>query len=147
MSQRNRHEDPEVLAELYWEEDLSQREIADRFDVSQGKIWKVMDRHDIPTRKSRNDPTRPPSHAFAKESDVVGTEYEAIHTTIDYQPYTLKVHRLIAVAYEIITPEEFFDTDTIVHHESGHGLDNRPGNLSVMTRADHQSHHMKERYG
>jgi hypothetical protein len=134
------------LRELYHQEGNSQREIADHFDCSLRALQRAMNKYGIKTDKARNDPTKPPAHGFDKKSDVVGTEYEQVQTMIDGTAYRVSIHRLIAVAEGLLSPAEFFDPNKVVHHESGHGLDNRPENIEVMDRGDHQTHHLNERY-
>lgn len=41
---------PHVLYELYWEQDLSQRQIGERFGISQGFVGKQMKLHNFPAR-------------------------------------------------------------------------------------------------
>lgn len=135
------------LRRLYHEEGLTQREIADKFDVTQRPVQLAMEKYEIESDKARNDPTHPPTHYFDKKSDVVGTEYEVVSVTQEYESQSVAIHRLLAIAYGLLEPEEYFVHDVVVHHKTGHGLDNRPENLEVMERGEHQSHHLRERYG
>lgn len=134
------------LRQLYHKEGYSTKDLADKFDTSTGAIDRAMDKYDIEREKSRNDPTRPPSHKFMNAGDPVGTEYEIVQCTMDREVYTILIHRLIGVAYGKLEPAEFWDTDIVIHHESEHGLDNRPDNLERMDRGEHQSMHMIDRY-
>lgn len=134
------------IERLYFEEGCSQRDIADRFDTQQRVVQKAMRKYGLESEKSRNDPTHPPQHTFQKNGECVGTEYEQIQITIDNELYSFQLHRLIAVAYGKLPPSDFNNTEIVVHHDSGHGLDNRPENLEVMSRGDHQTHHLEERY-
>lgn len=134
------------LFRLYHIEGYSQHEIADIYDVNQAAIWRAMDKWGLETDKSRSDPTHPPKHGIINPSKRVGSEYEQIQTTIDDQCYSFLVHRMIAVAHGKLPVREFTNGDKVVHHESKHGLDNRPPNLEVMDRGDHQTMHNIERY-
>lgn len=137
--------DRETLERLYNEEGLTQQEIADKFNVGRNAIWQAMSTHGIETDWS-GDPTGPVSHTFFNPSDRgVGYEYEWVRTRIDDKIATMGVHRLVAYADGKLDGDEIFDTGVVVHHESRHGLDNRPDNLEVMTNAEHMSHHMQLR--
>lgn len=147
MSERKPYTNPDTLQRLYHDEDMSQREIAAELDCSQAVVSKYMKKHDIDRPKSRNDPTRAPTHKFDKMGEPVGTEYETICVTVDYKPIKFYIHRLLAVATGDLDPSDFGDSNTVVHHKTDHGLDNRPENIAVMDRGDHQTMHNEERYG
>lgn len=133
------------LQQLYQEEGLSQREIAERFDTSQLPVQRAMKKYGIESQKSNSNPSHPPNHKFDRKYHTVGSEYEQIQITVDSQPHTVSIHRLIALAHGKMSVGDFHDEDVVIHHKTGHGLDNRPENLEVMKRADHSSHHMEER--
>ena len=134
--------DEETLRRLYHEEGLSQSEIGDKFGVNSNTIAYQMDKLDIEADMRYYDPHYPPHHHFFKNESVsVGYEYERVSTYVDGSLYTIPIHRLVAVGIGEIEPSEFFDWDIVVHHKSGHGLDNRHCNLERMTRGDHTSHH------
>lgn len=135
------------LERLYFEKDKSQREVADHFDTSQIVVQKAMEKYGLDAEKSRNDPTRPPNHKFDKIGENVGDKYEVIQCTIDYEPTMVYVHRLVAIAHGELSPSEMWGSELVVHHKSEHGLDNRPDNLEVMGRGEHQTHHLEKRYG
>jgi hypothetical protein len=139
--------DKERMQELYHEKGMSQGEIAEKFDTDQGTVKDWMQRLEIETDKPRNDPERPPNHEFTKRGECVGTEYEYVTSTVDYEKHAVAIHRLLAVATGDLPVSEFGNFDIVVHHRSGHGLDNRPNNIEVMKRGDHQTMHLEERYG
>jgi len=139
--------DKDRMQELYHEQGLSQREIAEKFDTDQGTVKDWMQRLDIQTDKRRNDPRRPPNHSFFKRGESVGTEYEYVRSTVEYEKKVVAIHRLLAVATGDLDTSEFGDFNKVVHHKNGHGLDNRPENIEVMERGDHQTMHNEERYG
>ena len=139
--------DVDKAVQLY-KDGMTQYEVADELGVSQGVIWDALDGKDVDT-SYQNDPTHPPQHYFHKESDVVGTEYEKVQTRVcGSDPISVRIHRLIAVAHGMLEPSDVWgNNDIVVHHKSEHGLDNRPENLEVMKRGEHQTMHLEERYG
>lgn len=52
--------DAETLTEMYVEEGMTQKEIADEFDCSRAAIGKWMRRNNIPTREGGNPPEKTP---------------------------------------------------------------------------------------
>lgn len=124
------------LRELYHEKELSQVEIAERFDVSRSTVCRWMREKNIESR-SKKEAQRlrrgPPS--IGKDSEG----YEIFQHHIGDEIYEFKHHRLIAVA------EYGFDdvAEKHVHHVSGVEWDNRPGNLELVTNEEHRKFHRK----
>jgi DNA-binding CsgD family transcriptional regulator len=141
------YRNPETLREMYHGEGMSTIEIGEVFDVDPSTINKYMERGGVERRKSYKDPTRPPSHLLDPHGDGVGNSYEKIRTYNDGDREVVLLHRLIAYAHGKLDFEGLCDSDTVVHHKSGHGLDNRPENLEVKSFTDHASDHGDERYG
>lgn len=83
-------------------------------------------------------------HVFKDtQRGCVGDLYEHINVRTSEGKHMVAVHRLVAYAHGILDFEGLCDPNTIVHHKSRHGLDNRPENLEVMSRSDHQKHHKR----
>ena len=143
---RESHKDPETLREMYHGKGMSTIEIADVFDVSSTTIRKYMKLGGVERRKSFSDPTRPPSHLLDEHDDGVGNCYEKIRTHHKGERSVVMIHRLIAYAHGKMDFDELCDSDTVVHHKSGHGWDNRPDNLEVKSFKGHASDHADERY-
>lgn len=141
----NEHRIPEQKLEELYATGMSMREVADELNTSKGSVQVAFDTYDLDARDSYRDDLYPPRHRFDKVSDSVGHEYEVIETSINYKSYSVLIHRLIAIAHGKLYPSDLRDFDTVVHHKSEHGLDNRPDNLRVMDRGDHQSMHVKQR--
>lgn len=140
-------DDEEKLRELYHDKELSQAEIAEVLDTSRSNIQNAMNRHGIEQRKSYGDPTRPAHHSFhMRESRPIGTCDERVSSWIDGRNQTVKVHRLIAVAHGKLDTKDLWSSDLKVHHKSGHGLDNRPENLEVVTQEEHRKEHAGSPY-
>ena len=136
-------QDKERLQELYHEQGLSTDDIADKFNTRQKTILTKMDELGIERRTARNDPMKPPIHKFERTSEQVGNEYEMVISTVDYDVKTALIHRLIAVANGQLHPSDFCNWNLVVHHESRHGLDNRPDNLAVKERGQHARDHLE----
>ena len=133
--------DEDVLRELYWDKELSIQEIADKVDVSYTTIRRHMVENNI-ERRTRT------------EAQLARTEYnehpgvhegsngymKIYHKDVDGKAKQIRVHRLIAIAIYGIDAVK----DMHVHHKSGHGLDNRHGNLALMKPEEHGRHHAEQ---
>lgn len=132
------HRDSNTLRRLYWEEDLTLREIGDRLGTSGTTVYREMVRRGIPRRRpgARVKP-------YASFCTNPHTGYERWNARTDDDEVWVLVHRLLAVA------EHGFDEvcDKHVHHRNEIPWDNRPENLEVMTPSEHSRHHARERDG
>jgi len=124
------YDDPAVLRELYWEQELSLAEIGDRADVSAPTIRYWMKKYRIPRRK-------PNAKKFPHLRETKDGYLRIVTSDTGGGLDRVFVHRLVAVA------EYGFEAvcDKHVHHESGHGLDNRPDNLVPLSPAEHAAEH------
>jgi len=122
--------DKQRLKKMYWDKSMSQKEIADVFDLCRGTIQYWMQKHDIDTRKPAE---RPPKINVDKQGR------ERFASTCNGKQGIFLHHRLIMVA------EHGFEAlkDHIVHHKNGIPWDNRPENLELITRQEHQIEHTK----
>lgn len=120
----------ETLKRLYWEEDLSIQDIANKAGICIGTVQYWMDKHDIERRAP--DREKPP---YFQHADDHG--HEMIRTLVDGKVKAVGVHPHVAVSE--------FGTDAVagmhVHHKNGIPWDNRPENLQPMTNSDHITHH------
>lgn len=118
----------ETLVELYHDEGLSQREVADRLGCSVGTVHRWMEKHSIETETAYQD--RPPAHYF-------NGGYEFVATEVDGETKYVQIHRLVAVAkfgFSAVCGME-------VHHKNEWKMDNRPTNLELCTPGDHRVKH------
>lgn len=135
------YQDKETLKELYWEEEMSLYDIADKFGVNQVTIMNWMDKFGLERRE------RTKAIGVAKGSDPVPMK---IHQTRGHRVWQhrhdneyneVAIHRLTAVAW--------FGMDAVrgkdVHHKNKHPLDNRQENLRCLTREEHSALHAKEK--
>lgn len=136
--------DADKLRELYHGQELTTREIADELGCTNGTVSRWMDKHDIDTRENWKAGVDAAKEANRVERVKMrtherGYEYWG-HTEWEDDERVSKivyVHRLLAVA------EHGFDAvaGQSVHHENGVPWDNRPENLELMTRSQHQNEH------
>jgi hypothetical protein len=126
--------DADRLRSLYWDEELSIRQIADQLGTDKDRIAYWLTVHDIETRRSYAD------QQFAtlridKDGYLLWREYH------DGTRNRVLVHRLVAVA------EYGFDAvaDNDVHHKNGVQFDNRPSNLEPLDPSEHRRIHGLER--
>lgn len=136
--------DAEKLRQLYHDDGLSAKEIAEQFDVSQTTIYNYLRDHGINLKDKKTDPKRPAHHRFREyPNKPLGTCCETVSTTIDGKMHEVRVHRLVAYAHGELSRGEFWDKSVIVHHKSEHGWDNRPSNLEGMPKSEHRAAHAK----
>lgn len=123
--------DKTTLKNLYIDEELSSREIADRLGCESTTIIEWLKRFDIETRsvgRRRNEQV--------KISTKDGHEVMQIRG-VDGNPYTLTVHRMLMIAEKGL--ESVKNSD--VHHKNGIGWDNRMENLEIVNRSEHSKIH------
>jgi hypothetical protein len=123
--------DADRLREMVLERQMSVDDIGDELGCSGDLISKHLDRHNIPSISDLHVGVR-----------TLPQGYEQIHHYYEGDHWTLKLHRLIAVAE--------YGTDAVkdsyIHHENEIPWDNRPSNLTPMDPEDHGRKHMYEYY-
>lgn len=131
--------DPFLLEELYWEEGLSERKIADELGCHRSTIRRWMDDYDI-DRRGRIEALRA-IHAGFYTTTTGYEQWQASDGREDVDVFG--VHRLLAIAE--------FGTDAVagshIHHKNGIPWDNRVGNLEVLTPSEHNATHHDQRWG
>lgn len=128
--------DADRLERMYWDEDMTLEEIGDELGCSASTISQWMQRFDIDREKLPEE--KPPSHRITHEG------YEEVRTKIDQKQYSVLIHRLLAVAEGLLSPQAYADGLLHVHHKNGVPWDNRPSNLEVLTKSEHHKHHYDE---
>jgi len=131
-----------LLRELYQAKGLTTREIADRFDCSNGTVSRWLDNHGIETRENWVAGVEAAKEANRKQSvtlRTLGSGYEfwsSKEWTADGSERVnriIYVHRLLAVAeygFEAVAGSD-------VHHENGVPWDNRAENIEVLSKGEH----------
>lgn len=137
-------QDAETLRELYHEKGMTTREIADELECNNSTVSRWMNKHEIEAR----DNWRAGVDAAAEANRVERVKMRTHERGYEYWGHTeweddervskiVYVHRLQAVAefgYDAVAGKS-------VHHENGVPWDNRPDNLELMTRSEHQNEH------
>jgi DNA-binding transcriptional regulator YiaG len=103
---------PETLERLYWGEELSQYQIADRFGVSQQTIAYWMEKRGIDTRSPKA--LGSPSISKTRKDDG-----KVLYHIPDGEGERGRVYRHQLVALLAFSASEVFADDTHVHHQMG----------------------------
>lgn len=119
--------DEEYLREKYFVENMSLSEIADEIGCWKGSVGKAMERLGIERRDQLTNPS--------VQTNTYGHEYTSSQSENVY------IHRLLAVAEYGIERVKGND----VHHINGVPWDNRPENIEVVSREEHNQKHLPER--
>lgn len=132
MACASSYKDPEVLDRLYWDEQLSTYQIAERFDVTPRTILNWMERLEIERRTPHQE--RPPSFLTSERG------YERWEHEYDGEQWNVSVHRLLAVAEYGVDAVR----DRDIHHRNQVPWDNRPGNVEPIDPTEHGRHHANQ---
>lgn len=147
LSDEKTYKNAEELERLYHDAEMSQRDIADVFDVSQETIRRWMSKHNIEARDRieatrQSDVGRPRIERASHRLEI--GEYETWKVTEGEQTVAVRVHQLLACLDH--DPHAVFADDTThVHHRAGSGdggkLLNLPANLEVVSVSEHRRLH------
>lgn len=138
------YKDPEVLRALYWVEDMSLSQIAERFGVHEKTIWNWFEKYDIARHNLEKAPNgRPKKHTVSYGFST--HNYCAWSGTTDVDGFsTTFVHQLLAVSEGADPHKVYSGGEYHVHHKNGITWDNRPENITLMSASEHMSHHRNE---
>lgn len=131
----------ETLKRLYWDEDMTQAEIASEYGVSVATISRNMAKHGIENRGHGRSGRE--HYGFVErarfQTKPSNGGYEV--WVDDTGPHEVLVHRLACVAWygwDVVVG------DTECHHENGVSWDNRQANLTPLSQEDHRRHHAEQ---
>lgn len=131
------YRDPDTLERLYWEEELTTYDIADRFDVSNSTVRKWMVRYGIDRREGGSKKAQ----YMRMDIDTYGHVVWRQSANINQREVHFGIHRLLAISE--------YGTEAVagmdVHHKNGIPWDNRPANIEPLTHSDHTKLHAKQR--
>jgi transposase-like protein len=121
--------DEETLRKLYWDEGLSSIQIAKKLGCTKPVILNWMKRFGIERRKENKDKLLAP---FTNKEG-----YEVVSSSAYGGDKAAYIHKLVAIA------EYGWDAvdGKLVHHENEIKWDNRPENLTPLTRREHNVVH------
>ena len=150
-TQRRRGTDLDIslFKKLYYDENMTQQEVADEMGVSQKTIFKFMRRNNLPARKAAKRYQRMEKNSSWKGGKRIN-EQGYVEIYMPEYPHTRAngyVREHIYVAEQCIgRPLLFYSPgdgrNEVVHHINGVKTDNRPENLLVLTASQHQQLHM-----
>lgn len=123
--------DPDLLRELYHNQGMSLREIADELGCVNSTVYKNMQKYDIEARDRRI----PHANLY---TDRRG--YERWQTWDVDRYRKVSVHQILAIS-EGASPDEVFGSGRATHHKNRIPWDNRPENVESMSQSEHVRRH------
>jgi len=133
--------DAELLEELYWGKNMDSYTIADKLGCGSNTIRRWMEKYGIERRGGGEaavlERQRKPAPLYMNFAG-----YMRWHTQYEYEVDRIFVHQLLAIAMYGI---EAVKTN-VVHHENKIPWDNRPSNISIMSKSNPRSHHYNHPY-
>lgn len=140
------YRNPDELERLYREEGMTQEEIAEKFGLSTPGINYWIQKFGITTPEPKESSLKETVPHRESGKSNIGKTYRQWTHFYDGELSTVYFHRLQAVVdcYPVDMPisEILEDMDgKHSHHESGHGLDNRPDNIEMLTPREHKLRH------
>jgi DNA-binding XRE family transcriptional regulator len=138
MGSRDYHSQ-DVLEELYYDEGLTQKEIADKFGVAHQTISRWMNRHGINPgiEKGQFDETNGVNFFTTKEGYEIIAAWNKEAKKMEH----VKHHRLLACLSNDLCDV----SGKHVHHKNDVKWDNRPANLEIMEPTEHLQRHAQTR--
>lgn len=135
-----KHTDRQWLAQQYHGKGRALADIGDECDVSAATVMKWMEKHNIPRRSSTQ-------HKLDEPADYTSLErgYTRVSSKLDGEKSHAFVHQLTAIANGADPHKVFSEGDYQCHHVNGVKWDNRPANIELLSRGDHDSLHATER--
>lgn len=133
--------DPEILEALYWHEDLSMWQIAERLDCSETTVYRYMTQYGIDRRAAAARKTGLSRYSRYRV-DGDGYPIWSANQNTDGAS-SVRVHQLLAIAEGCDPHKIFSGGDWHVHHKNGIKFDNRPTNIELLTASEHRLKHVE----
>lgn len=136
--------DEAELRSEYTENEKSQQTIADEWGCGRNTIYRWLKRHGIPRRDSTGGQAQNRvEYAYYRTETHGNGGYEKVgsYNSERNQMDWTSVHQLIAIANGADPSLVFSNGDFQCHHRSGIPWDNRPDNIELLTRSQHQRTH------
>jgi transcriptional regulator with XRE-family HTH domain len=112
-----------ALSTLRYRDELTQKEIADLFDVSEATIGKYCQKYGVGG-----------GPGWAGTFHLEGSHG---YPRLNIAGETVMIHDLVAIAEGADPHRVFADETCSVHHINHHKIDNRPENLEILDRREH----------
>lgn len=128
-----KYEDEETLREMYVEKKMSQREMAGELDCSARTVGRKLDKYGIEARDSGG--------AGNGRASYIHDPRGYVRAWCRDENTGVYIHQLSAIAGGA-DPYEVFAEETEVHHKNEIKWDNRPENVGLKGRMDHQAEHI-----
>jgi len=127
------YQDEEWLREKYIKEECTTDEMAEIAGCTKPTILRYMDNYGISRRDKNYYRRKEPPKLEHKQ-----TGHERMRARYNGTRYTVSIHQLVAIAHGIATPQEVFgDSGLVIHHQNEIPWDNRPSNLTSVSRGEH----------
>lgn len=123
--------DYDIMHELYVEQNLTGKEISDHLDCSEYTTSVWIRNHGLKEFQSKNG-------VYFKRSSRGAGQIQIRHSMGDN---TMISEHTLTLLGDGVDPHEIFNSDTEVHHKNKRAIDNRPANLKLVSRSDHQQLH------
>jgi len=143
----------EELYRLYWDEGLTQTEIAKRLGTTQKVIWRAMRKARIPTRKAVPQNQKGQENPNWKGGRVLMAQKAERSPFSDsgywyvYKPDHPHAIKNGYVAEHILVATEqagrMLQPDECVHHKDLDKHNNKPNNLVICDRKQHRQYHLE----
>lgn len=139
------YKNKEKLEELYLEEELTTRQIAQICDCGKTTVRRWLKKHEIPRRPEgfqKGDGRVERAHYCTNRSGYERWTAQGEKGTTK----TVGISQLTAIAHGA-DPHKVFDSDNYeTHHRNKIPWDNRPANLEVVSKDEHREIHQDDNY-
>jgi len=127
------YQDENWLREKYIQEEHTTDEMAEMAGCTKPTILRYMENYDIERRDKNYYRRKKPPKIETKRAG-----HERVRARHRGTRYTVSIHQLVALSHGIATPQEVFgESGCVIHHKNEIPWDNRPCNLTLVSREEH----------